>query len=92
MNLNVTSRAIRILRILIMLRTARFHGTDIVSNAVTSQTKLIHLSKPEQAWVRGSMGCMTRSATVCLQRCMFVSEGTLLVRVALNTSRIGTRR
>ena len=39
-NLYVTSRAVGVLRVLIMLRASRLNGADVVRNAVACQTEL----------------------------------------------------
>jgi hypothetical protein len=46
MNLDVARRAVRVLRILVMLRSRWFNGADIVSHAVTGQAKLIDSAVP----------------------------------------------
>ena len=92
MNLDVASRAIRILRILIVLWPSRLIGSHAVSDTVTGQTKLIDLCKPEQAGIRGSMRRMTCRAALSLQRSVFVRERPLLVGVALNAPCVGSSR
>jgi len=52
MNLDVARRAVSVLRILVMLRSRRFNGADIMSYAVTGQTKLIDGAVPQQPRIR----------------------------------------
>ena len=50
-NLYVTRRAVRVLRILIVLRTGRLDGAHVVRHAVASQAKLIDGAESQQTWI-----------------------------------------
>ena len=49
MNLDVTVRAVPVLRILIMLRTSRLLRADAMRNAVARQTQLRDATRNQQA-------------------------------------------
>jgi hypothetical protein len=51
MDLHVTCCAIGVLSVLIVLWPSGFDGTDIMSNAVTSQTELIDRAELQQSWI-----------------------------------------
>lgn len=91
MNLYVTSRAVGVLRILIMLRPARLNRAHVVRHAVTGQTKLADRTEAQQPRIRRAMRRVTRRTAFSLQRRMFIGEGSLLVRVTLYAGRIRAR-
>ena len=88
MNLHVTVGTARILRILVMRWTSWFSRANSMIDTVAGQTQLIHCTELQQSRVSGAMRRMTNCASLSLERRMFVSEGTLLVSVALDTCRI----
>jgi len=51
MNLHVTGRAVRVLRVLIVLRTGGLDGAHVMSNTVAGQTQLIDRAVLQQAGV-----------------------------------------
>lgn len=91
MNLDVTSRAVGILRILVMLRTRRFNRSDVMRDAMASQTKLTGSAEPEQPRISRTVRRVTGGTSFSLQRRVFVGEWSLLISVALNASRIRAR-
>ena len=52
MNLDVTSGAVSVLCVLVMLRAGWFNRADVVRQAVTGQAKLIDRAVTQQAWIR----------------------------------------
>ena len=92
MDLDVTVCAIGVLRVQIMLRTGRLDCADIVGNAVAGQAKLRHPARIQQPRICGAVRRVTRAASFSLNRRMFVNKRALLVRVTLDTSRIGASR
>lgn len=88
MNLDVTGRAVGVLRVLVMLRTSRLNCPDIMRDAVARQTELVDGAVPQQPRVRGSMRRMTGRAPLGLYRRMFIGKRALLVCVTFNTSRV----
>ena len=89
MDLYVTIRAIGVLGVQVVLRASWSFCADAVRNTVTGQTKLGHPAGGQQPWIRRAVWCMTCDAPFGFHRGMFVNKGTLLVRMTLNTSRIG---
>jgi len=87
-NLDVTGRAVRILRVLIVLWSSRLNGSDVMRHAVTGQTELIDCAESQQPWIRRAVRCMAGDATFSFQWGVFIGEGTLFVRVAFNASSI----
>ena len=85
-NLDVTGRAVGVLRVLIMLRSSRLNGSDVVRHAVAGQTELIDCAESQQPWISGAVWCMAGHATFSFQRGMFISERTLFIRVTFNAS------
>jgi hypothetical protein len=86
MNLHVASRAVGVLRVQIMLRTSRLHGSDVVRYAVACQTKLADSAEPQQPRMRRAMRRVTSRTPFSLKRRVFVGEWTLLISVTLNAS------
>src|SRR5436190_17676237 len=85
------SRAVGILRVVIMLRTSRLNGTDIMRYAVAFQAKLVDSTVPQQARIRRSVRRMTSHATFGLYRSVFIGKWPLLIHVTLNASRVSAR-
>ena len=90
MNLDMTGRAISVLGVLVVLRSSRLNCPHVMGHAVTSQAELIDLTESQQPRVSRAVWRVTCHATLSFQRCMFVGERTLLVRVTLYASRIAT--
>src|SRR5689334_14494938 len=88
MNLDMTSRAARVLRVLVVRWTSRLVCSDAVVHAVTRQTQMIDGADLEHSWVSRSMRNVTGDAAACLHRRMFEIEWTLLVGMALNARRV----
>ena len=91
-NLHVTSRAVGILRVLIMLRTCRLNRSHVMRDAMASQTQLINGAVSQQARIRRSMWDVAGRASFGLNRCMLISKRPLFVRVTLDTGSIATGR
>ena len=91
MYLDVTVCAIAVLRIQVVLGPGWLYCANIVGNAVTGQTELWHSAGRQQARISRTVRRMTRTATFCLYRRMFESEGSLLICVTLHASRVGAR-
>ena len=89
MNLDVASRAIRILGILVVLRTRRLNGADVMRHAMASQTELIDSAEPQQPRVGRAVRCVTRRASFGLQGRMFVGKWPLLIGVTLDAGCVG---
>ena len=89
MNLDVTIRATRILRVLVMRWTTWFVGSDTMIDTVARQAQLVDTSEFQQSWIGRSMRCMAGHAAIGLERRMFVSKRSLLVGMALYARRIG---
>lgn len=83
-NLNVTVRAVRILSVLVVLRTRRLIRAHTMSRAVARKTELRHAAGNQQARIGGTMRCVTRNAPFRFYWSMFVNKGTLLVDVTLD--------
>lgn len=92
MNLDVTVRAVGVLRVQIVLWTGGLLRADAVSRAVTSQAKLGHAAGDQQTRIRGTMRRVTRDAAVGFHRRMFVNKRPLLVCMTLDASRVGAGR
>ena len=84
MNLYVTSRAARVLRILVVRWTSGLIRAHTVVHAVTRQTERIHGAELQHPRIRGSVRHVTRDAAVGLNGRVFERKRTLLVGVALN--------
>ena len=52
MNLDVTSRAVGILGVLVMLRPSRLNGPDVMRYAMAGKTKLVDSAEPQQPRMR----------------------------------------
>ena len=88
MNLDVTGRAVGVLRVLVMLRPGRLNGPDVMRHAMTGQAELVNRCESKQPRIRGSVRRVTRTTPFGLYRGVFESERALLVRMAFNTSGI----
>ena len=84
----MTSGAIPVLRVLVVLRSSRLYGSNVVRHTMTSQAELIYRAISKQPRIRRSMRCVTSRASFGFHRSMFISEWSLLVHVAFNTSRV----
>ena len=89
MNLNVTIRAVRVLRVLVMLWTGRLLRSHSMCNAVARQAQMIHGAELQHSRIGGTVRHMTRYAAVSLNGSVFESEWPLLIRVALDTCGVG---
>ena len=85
-DLDVTIRAVRVLRVQVVLRTSRLIRADIVSHAVTGQTELRDAARSQQARISRTVRRMTCDASFCLHRSMLVNKWTLLICVTLDAS------
>lgn len=85
----MTRRAVRVLRILVMLRTGRLNRANIMRHAVAGQTKLVDRTKAQQPGIGGSVRRVAGRTSFGLERRMFKSEWTLLVGVTLDAGRVG---
>src|SRR5436190_347579 len=87
----MTSRAIVVLRVLVVLRTSRFNRADVVGHTVARQAKLIDRAVFQQPRIGRAGRRMASRATFGLHRRMLVSKRPLLVSVALDAGGIGAR-
>ena len=85
-DLDVTGRAVRILRVLIMLWSSRLNGSDVMRHAVTRQTELIYCAESQQSWISRAVRCMAGHAAFSFQRRVLISEWPLFVCMTLNAS------
>ena len=92
MNLHVASRAVSILRVLVMLRPGRFRRAHVMSQAVASQAKLIDRAEAQQTRIRRAVRRVASRTSFSLYRRMFVSEWTLFVGVAFDATCVRTSR
>jgi hypothetical protein len=72
-----------------MLWSTRFNRSDVMRDAMASETQLIDSAEPQQPRVGRAVRCVTRRATFGLQGRMFVGEWPLLIGMTFNASRIG---
>lgn len=91
MDLDVTGRAIGVLRVEIVLRACRLNRPHAMIDAVTGQTELRHPARDQQSRISRTMRCMTGNASFGLDRRVFIGERALLVGVTLDASGIGAR-
>jgi hypothetical protein len=87
-HLDVTGRAVGVLRVLIMLRPSRLNGSYVMRHTVAGQTELIDCAESQQPWIGRTVWRMAGHATFSFQRGVFISEWTLFVRVTFNASSI----
>jgi len=91
-NLRVTSSAVGVLRVLVVLRASRFTRSHVVGHAVASQTQLVNGAVLQQACVRRPVRHMTGRASFGFHRSVFVRKRPLLIYVALDAGRVGAGR
>ena len=91
MNLDMAVRAVRVLRIQVMLRTGRLIRSNTVSHAVTGQTELCDAARNQHAWIGRAVWRVTRAAPFGLNGSMFVNKRSLFICVTLDASCIGAR-
>ena len=84
MDLDVTVRTVRVLRVQVMLRTGGFLRSDTMGHAVTGQTKLCDAARVQQTWIRRTVRRMTGDAAIGLYWSVLVNKRSLLVCVTLN--------
>ena len=92
MHLHVTGGAGGVLRILIVLWSGRLNSSHVVGHAVARQAELIYRTVFQQTRIRRSVRRVACRAAFRLHRSVFEGERSLLVGVALDTSRIGSSR
>ena len=85
MDLDMTVRTVRVLRVQVMLRTGRFLCSHTMRHAVTGQTKLCDAARDQHTRIRRTVRCMTSNATIGLYWSMLVNKRSLLVCVTLDT-------
>jgi|GEM_PF-4000881 len=88
-DLDMTVRAVRVLRVQVVLWTGGLVGTDAMSRAVTGQKKLRDATRNQQSRVRRAVRCVTGNAPVDLHWSMLVNKRSLFVCVTLYASGIG---
>ena len=88
----MTVRTVSVLRIQIVLRTGGLVRADTMRHAMTGETKLWYPARDQQTWIRRTVRRMAGDAPIGLDRSMFVNKRSLLVCVALDTSRVGAGR
>jgi hypothetical protein len=88
MNLYVTSSAVGVLRVLVMLWAGRLNGSDVMRHAMTRQAKLVYGAEPQQSRIRRAMRCVTSYTAFSLHRGVFIGKRTLLVSVTLDAGGI----
>ena len=84
-DLNMTVRAVRVLRVQVMLRTSGLLRSHTMGHAVTGQTELSDAARDQQTRIRRTVRCMTSDAAVSLYWSMLVNKRPLLVCVTLDT-------
>ena len=87
----MTIRTVRVLRVLIMLRTSRFVRAHTMRHAVTREAELAHAARDEQTWIRRPMRRVTGNAAFGLDGHVLVHKWTLLIDVTLYASSVGSR-
>ena len=90
MYLHVTVGAVAVLRVQVVLGSSRLDCAHVVGDAVASQAKLRHSAGCQQTRIRRTVRRMTGATSFRLHRSMLESKWTLLVRVTLHTSRVGS--
>lgn len=92
MNFYVTSRAARVLRILVVRWTSRLVRADAMVHAVTRQAERIHRTELQHSRISGPVRDVTRNTAVGLDGSMFEREWTLLVGVTLDAGGVSPDR
>ncbi len=85
-------RAVRILRIQVVLWTGGLVRAHTMRHAVTGQTELRYSTRDQQTRVGRTVWRVARDATVGFDRGMLVDKRTLFVCVTLDACCIGARR
>src|SRR4026209_1844162 len=85
----MTVSAVRILSVLVVLRTGRLLRAYAMRRAVTRQTELRHTAGNQQTRIRRTMRRVTGNASFRFYRGMFVNKGTLFVDVTLDAGCVG---
>ena len=80
----MTVRAVRILRVQVMLRTSGFLRTNSMGHAMTGQTELCDAARDQQTRIRRTVRRMASDAALSLYRSMLVNKRSLLVCVTLD--------
>ena len=91
-NLYVTSRAVTVLRVLVMLRTSGLESSDVVCHAMACQAELVYGAEPQQSGIGRSMRRVTCDATFLLYRSVFIGGRSLLVSVTFHASGVSSDR
>lgn len=91
-DLDMTVRAVRVLRVQVVLWTGGLIGADAMSRAVTGQTELRDTACNQQSRIRRAVRRVTRDAPVRLHRSMLENKRSLLVCVTLDASGVGACR
>ena len=86
----MTSRAVGVLCVLIVLRSGRLNGADVVRDAVTGQAKLADRTEAQQPGIGRTVRRVTSRAPFSFERRMLVGEGPLFICVTLNACGICT--
>jgi hypothetical protein len=81
-------RAVRVLRVLVMLRTGGLVSAHTMRNAVTRQAELCYAARNQQTRIRRAMRHMTRDTAFSLDRSVLVDKWSLLVYVTFYAGRI----
>src|SRR6185503_288785 len=87
-NLYVTSCAVTVLRVLVMLRTSGLESSDVVCHAMACQAELVYGAEPQQSGIGRSMRRMTGDAAFFLYGSVFICERPLLISMTLNAGSI----
>ena len=92
MDLDVTVRAVRVLRVQVELRTSGLVRSATVRGDVTRQPQLCDTTRNYQARIRRTVRRVTRDAAIGLHRRMLVYKRSLLVGVTLEASGVRSGR
>ena len=85
-------RAVRILRVQVVLRTSRFFRANAMRRAMTGQTELSYAARDQQTWIRRTVWSVARDAPIGLNRRMLENKRALFVCVTLDASCVGAGR
>ena len=91
-NLDVTRRAVGVLRVLIVLGTSRLNSPDVMCHAVTRQAELVDRAESQEPRIGRTMWRVTCHTTFGFYRGVLISEWPLFVRVTLDTGSIAAGR
>lgn len=92
MDLDVTSRAILVSQARLVVKIRCVRRADLVRVAVTLQAELAHARTIQQLRIRRTVRRMTRRTAFHFQRRVLENEWSLLVRMTLQTTRVGASR